>query len=435
MGSQENFALRWNDFHSNIETLFKHLRSASEFQDVTLVCGLEEGEIKAHKVILSSCSGYFQSILSRTNAPHPVIVMPKDVHLDDISGIVDFMYYGEVAVPTADISRFLAVAEQFQVRGLVEDVPKLGAVSSSRYQSKRPRMTKEDEHEEDDHYEEEDLHQDEDEVMAEGKRYRSPAPEPSSMVGLVCPRCRTICRGTAELQACLASCGQKRPVQTVAPAMRGHRQPQHRPRPGQPHMVSRGRGGIRGGLTRPQPPQHKLLGRKPQESAQDRSQQPLPPQQRSQQPSQPQLRPQQPRAPQQKPQPGPSNVKSTAKEGRPNLQKIGQKLGLAVSITSVGEKAKKSSEEEQVVAEDQVKEESVNIKTEPDEVHEVPEPAASDDRDEDSEYMEPEPEADPGYEAQFDDGFDLGEDYVGAGDNYPGYDDYDESGADETSKN
>ena len=137
----------------------------------------------------------------------------------------------------------------------------------------------------------------------------------------VSPRCRTICRGPVELQACLASCGQKRPVQTVAPAMRGHRQPQHRPRPGQPHMVSRGRGGIRGGLTRPQPPQHKLLGRKPQESAQDRSQQPLPPQQRSQQPSQPQLRPQQPRAPQQKPQPGPSNVKSTAKEGRPNLQK------------------------------------------------------------------------------------------------------------------
>ena len=42
-----------------------------------------------------------------------------------LPGIVDFMYYGEVAVPTADISRFLAVAEQFQVRGLVEDVPKV----------------------------------------------------------------------------------------------------------------------------------------------------------------------------------------------------------------------------------------------------------------------------------------------------------------------
>ena len=65
-----------------------------------------------------------------------------------------------------------------------------------------------------------------------------------------------------------------------------------------------------------------------------------------------------------------------------NYVASGQKLGLAVSITSVGEKAKKSSEEEQVVAEDQVKEESVNIKTEPDEVrtiscHELSRPVKS----------------------------------------------------------
>ena len=47
-----------------------------------------------------------------------------DVYLG-FAGIIDFMYYGEVEVPTQDISRFLAVAEQFQVRGLVEDVPKV----------------------------------------------------------------------------------------------------------------------------------------------------------------------------------------------------------------------------------------------------------------------------------------------------------------------
>ena len=47
-----------------------------------------------------------------------------DVYLV-FAGIIDFMYYGEVEVPTQDISRFLAVAEQFQVRGLVEDVPKV----------------------------------------------------------------------------------------------------------------------------------------------------------------------------------------------------------------------------------------------------------------------------------------------------------------------
>ena len=86
MGSQENFALRWNDFHSNISSMFKHMRSSPEFQDVTLLCGIDSDEIKAYKVILSACSGYFQSLLSRTNAPHPVILMPNDVQYEEIAG-------------------------------------------------------------------------------------------------------------------------------------------------------------------------------------------------------------------------------------------------------------------------------------------------------------------------------------------------------------
>ena len=58
------------------------------------------------------------------------LTLPFLIHLfPDVyfvfAGIIDFMYYGEVEVPTQDISRFLAVAEQFQVRGLVEDVPKV----------------------------------------------------------------------------------------------------------------------------------------------------------------------------------------------------------------------------------------------------------------------------------------------------------------------
>ena len=49
MGSEENFALRWNDFHANITSSFKHLRSSPDFQDVTLMCGIDT-EIRAHKV-------------------------------------------------------------------------------------------------------------------------------------------------------------------------------------------------------------------------------------------------------------------------------------------------------------------------------------------------------------------------------------------------
>ena len=49
-------------------------------------------------------------------------------------------------------------------------------------------MTEEDDLEDDeDHYEEEDDGH-HDGVTGEARRYQSPAPEPSSMVGLVCPR-------------------------------------------------------------------------------------------------------------------------------------------------------------------------------------------------------------------------------------------------------
>ena len=84
MGSNENLAISgWKDFQSSI---LKTMRQSPQFKDITLLCGIDSDEIKAYKVILSACSGYFQSLLSRTNAPHPVILMPKDVQFADIAG-------------------------------------------------------------------------------------------------------------------------------------------------------------------------------------------------------------------------------------------------------------------------------------------------------------------------------------------------------------
>ena len=49
----------------------------------------------------------------------------------------------------------------------------------------------------------------------------------------------------------------------------------------------------------------------------------------------------------------------------------GQKLGLAVSITSVGEARGQEEEKEEQVKERKVKKEPANIKTEPEEVREL----------------------------------------------------------------
>jgi len=203
MGSQENFALRWNDFHANITSSFKHLRSSPDFQDVTLMCGIDT-EIRAHKVILSACSPYFQSILCHIPSPNPVVVMPQDVQYEEVVRLIDFMYHGEVAIPSQDINRFLSVAEQFQVRGLVENVAKVtpaaptpaGSKFASKNPAKRPRVVKED------------LTSDED--YDGSYQPLSSAPESGpTMVGLVCPKCRTMCRGVAALKAHMAVCPEQ----------------------------------------------------------------------------------------------------------------------------------------------------------------------------------------------------------------------------------
>ena len=93
--SEEQFCLRWNDYHESMVATLQELRNQDDFVDVTLLC---EGsaEIRAHKLILSACSDFFRSLLKRmpaTNAHNPVIVL-WDIVRDDVNQILSYMYNG-----------------------------------------------------------------------------------------------------------------------------------------------------------------------------------------------------------------------------------------------------------------------------------------------------------------------------------------------------
>ena len=118
--SGEKFCLRWNDFESSISGSLREIRDAKDFFDVTLVC--DEEQIQAHKVIISACSPYFKSmLLKQRSALHPVLIMPDTVRFEDIISILDFMYHGEVSVPSDELNIFLNTAKQFKVRGLADE--------------------------------------------------------------------------------------------------------------------------------------------------------------------------------------------------------------------------------------------------------------------------------------------------------------------------
>lgn len=75
--------------------MFSQLLEREAFCDVTLAC--EGRTIKAHKIVLSACSTYFETILSQYEEKDPILIM-KDVKYVDIKCLVEFMYKGEINV-------------------------------------------------------------------------------------------------------------------------------------------------------------------------------------------------------------------------------------------------------------------------------------------------------------------------------------------------
>lgn len=111
------FCLRWDSFQNNMLNVFEKLFQDEQFVDVTLAC---DGQlIKAHKMVLSASSPYFQEIFVTNPCQHPVLIM-KDIPLDDLQLIIEFMYKGEINVNKNQIAPLLKVAEALKIRGLAD---------------------------------------------------------------------------------------------------------------------------------------------------------------------------------------------------------------------------------------------------------------------------------------------------------------------------
>ena len=109
MQNSEKLCLQWNDFQSNIKSVFGELRKDQDFADVTLAC--EDGQqILAHKVILASSSPFFMDILRRNKHPHPLVYM-RGIKSNDLLAIVDFLYFGEANVFQEHLDAFLALTK------------------------------------------------------------------------------------------------------------------------------------------------------------------------------------------------------------------------------------------------------------------------------------------------------------------------------------
>ncbi|XP_058838224.1 uncharacterized protein LOC131693948 isoform X4 [Topomyia yanbarensis] len=116
--SHQYFSLRWNNYQSNMTSVFHELLETQSFVDVTLAC--EFNSLKAHKVVLSACSAYFQKILLDNPCKHPTIILPADICFSDLQFIIEFVYRGEIDVSEAELQSLLRTAEQLKIKGLCE---------------------------------------------------------------------------------------------------------------------------------------------------------------------------------------------------------------------------------------------------------------------------------------------------------------------------
>ncbi|XP_076395633.1 uncharacterized protein LOC100880436 isoform X3 [Megachile rotundata] len=138
MEDDQQFCLRWNNHQSTLIQNFDTLLESGTLVDCTLAA---EGKyLKAHKVVLSACSPYFEGLLSEHYDKHPVFIL-KDVKFKELKAMMDYMYRGEVNISQDQLAALLKAAESLQIKGLSESKTSGSNKMDSRQQKVVPQVT------------------------------------------------------------------------------------------------------------------------------------------------------------------------------------------------------------------------------------------------------------------------------------------------------
>lgn len=118
----ERVNINWEKFPATLSTSFQSLRSDSELCDVTLACFNpfntdEPSLIRAHKVVLAACSPVLRRLMLEMSGNG--ILYLSGMETEHVAAVVDFVYRGSVEVEKNNLERFLQVARELKVKGLI----------------------------------------------------------------------------------------------------------------------------------------------------------------------------------------------------------------------------------------------------------------------------------------------------------------------------
>ncbi|KAK8375526.1 hypothetical protein O3P69_008387 [Scylla paramamosain] len=113
--TEEILSLKWNNHRTTFFHVLSNVRLKEAYSDATVAC---EGKFfPVHKLVMSSCSDYFEQIFQVVQCRHPVIVL-KDITHQHMDLLLSYMYLGEVKVARGDLQGLLRAAECLRIKGL-----------------------------------------------------------------------------------------------------------------------------------------------------------------------------------------------------------------------------------------------------------------------------------------------------------------------------
>ncbi|XP_052756009.1 broad-complex core protein isoforms 1/2/3/4/5-like isoform X3 [Galleria mellonella] len=127
MSPSTQFCISWDSYKNNMILGFSRLQQKEEFVDMTLAA---EGHfVKVHKNVVALASPYLKEILQSTVCQHPVIFL-SHISQKVLSYILEYIYTGEVQVPTDDMNAFIEACKCLHLAG-VENIGPKNVITSS----------------------------------------------------------------------------------------------------------------------------------------------------------------------------------------------------------------------------------------------------------------------------------------------------------------
>ena len=120
MDQEGKSTVSWEAFDVCVSETFRNLISDTDFTDVTLVCE-DDKQIDAHKVILSNASTFFRRILVRNPHQKPMLYL-KGFSYEEVKSIIEFIYLGQTEVCQDNISRFISIAVDLEIKGIDKNI-------------------------------------------------------------------------------------------------------------------------------------------------------------------------------------------------------------------------------------------------------------------------------------------------------------------------